>query len=63
MLDEAVVRTDLDNVLDANGVNANDGILGPHREKEGSFYALREIFSPIKIDHSCNNCLEFQRTD
>ena len=26
-----------------------DGILGPHREKEGSFYALREIFSPIKL--------------
>jgi len=50
MVDEAVVRTDLNNVLDANGLNANDGILGPHREKEGSFYALREIFSPIRLD-------------
>ena len=50
MVDEAVVRTDLNNVLDANGLNANDGILGPHREKEGSFYALREIFSPIKLN-------------
>src|SRR6185503_4553940 len=49
MVDEAVVRTDLNNLLDANGLNANDGILGPHREKEGSFYALREIFSPIKL--------------
>ena len=49
MVDEAVVRTDFNNVLDANGLNANDGILGPHREKEGSFFALREIFSPIKI--------------
>jgi hypothetical protein len=49
MVDEAVVRTDLNNVLDANGLNANDGIMGPHREKEGSFYALREIFSPIKL--------------
>jgi hypothetical protein len=49
MVDEAVVRTDLNNVLDANGLNANDGILGPHREKEGSFYALREIFSPIRL--------------
>ncbi|HEY5967806.1 MAG TPA: glycoside hydrolase family 2 TIM barrel-domain containing protein, partial [Chitinophagaceae bacterium] len=47
--DEAIVRTDLNNALDANGLNANDGILGPHREKEGSFYALREIFSPIKL--------------
>src|SRR4029078_2224818 len=49
LVDEAVVRTDLNNVLDANGLNANDGILGPHREKEGSFYALRKIFSPIKL--------------
>lgn len=49
LVDEAVVRTDMNNVLDANGLNANDGILGPHRQKEGSFYALREIFSPVKI--------------
>jgi hypothetical protein len=49
LVDEAVVRTDFNNVLDANGLNANDGILGPHREKEGSFFALREIFSPVKI--------------
>jgi hypothetical protein len=50
MLDEGVVRTDMRNIIDANGLNANDGILGPHREKEGSFYALREIFSPVRIE-------------
>ena len=50
LVDEAVVRTDLNNVLDANGLNAPDGILGPHREKEGSFYALREIFSPLQLN-------------
>jgi Glycosyl hydrolases family 2, TIM barrel domain/Glycosyl hydrolases family 2, sugar binding domain/Glycosyl hydrolases family 2/Beta galactosidase small chain len=50
MVDEAVVRTDLNNAMDANGLNANDGILGPHREKEGSFYTLREVFSPIKLN-------------
>lgn len=49
MVDEGIVRTDFNNVIDANGLNANDGIMGPHREKEGSFYALREIFSPVKI--------------
>lgn len=49
LVDEAVVRTDYNNVLDANGLNANDGIMGPHREKEGSFFALKEIFSPVKI--------------
>ena len=49
MVDEGIVRTDMNNVVDANGLNAPDGILGPHREKEGSFFALREIFSPVKI--------------
>ena len=49
MVDEGIVRTDFNNVIDANGLNANDGILGPHRQKEGSFFALREIFSPVKI--------------
>ncbi|MEP6673615.1 MAG: glycoside hydrolase family 2 TIM barrel-domain containing protein [Ferruginibacter sp.] len=49
MIDEAVVRTDLNNVIDANGLNAPDGVMGPHREKEGSFYALRKIFSPIRL--------------
>jgi hypothetical protein len=49
LVDEGIVRTDHNNVIDANGLNANDGIVGPHREKEGSFFALREIFSPVKI--------------
>ncbi|MFK8162890.1 MAG: glycoside hydrolase family 2 protein [Lewinella sp.] len=49
LLDEGVVRTDLNNRIDVNRVNAPDGLLGPHREKEGSFYALKEIFSPVKM--------------
>jgi len=49
LVDEGIVRTDHNNTIDANGLNANDGIVGAHREKEGSFFALREIFSPIKI--------------
>lgn len=49
LLDEGVVRTDLNNAIDVNRVNAPDGILGPHREKEGSFYAFREIYSPVRI--------------
>lgn len=48
-VDEAVARTDMNGFLDANGLNGNDGILGPHREKEGSYYAMREIFSPVKV--------------
>ncbi|MBA7544649.1 Beta-galactosidase [subsurface metagenome] len=49
LLDEGIVRTDRNNIIDVNGVNAPDGVLGPHREKEGSFYAIREIFTPIYI--------------
>ncbi|MCB0644575.1 MAG: hypothetical protein KDC44_23185, partial [Phaeodactylibacter sp.] len=48
-IDEGIVRTDLNGYIDVNRVNAPDGILGPHREKEGSFYALKAIFSPIVI--------------
>ena len=29
---------------------APDGILGPYRQKEGSFYTVREIWSPAYID-------------
>ncbi len=50
MVDEGIVRTDLDGYLDVNRLNAPDGVLGPHREKEASFFAMREIFSPIKIN-------------
>ena len=36
-------------VLDSDGSNAPDGILGPYREKEGSYYAVREIWAPIRF--------------
>jgi hypothetical protein len=49
LVDEGIVRTDMNGIIDVNGVNAPDGIVGPHREKEGSYYAIREIYSPIKI--------------
>ncbi len=49
LVDEGIVRTDQNNRIDVNGVNAPDGVLGPHREKEGSFYAMREIYSPVHI--------------
>ncbi len=49
LADEGIVRTDLNRVIDVNRVNAPDGVVGPYREKEGSFYAIREIYSPVKI--------------
>lgn len=47
--DEAVVRTDNNNRLDAQGNLAPDGIVGPYHQKEGSFYTIREIWSPVQI--------------
>ena len=49
LLDEGIVRTDMNGYIDVNRLNAPDGIVGPHREKEGSVYAIREIYSPVKI--------------
>lgn len=48
--DNAVVRTDKNGILDSDGSNGADGILGPYREKEGSYYAVREVWSPIKFE-------------
>jgi hypothetical protein len=48
--DEAVLRTDLEGeVYDSNGSDAPDGILGPHREKEASYYTIKELWSPVQI--------------
>jgi hypothetical protein len=48
--DEAVLRTDQGGtVFDSNGSDAPDGILGPHREKEASFYTIKELWSPVQI--------------
>ncbi|GAB3637307.1 glycoside hydrolase family 2 [Hymenobacter arcticus] len=48
--DEAVVRTDQNGRLDAAGNSAPDGILGPHREKEASFFTIKELWSPVVLD-------------
>ena len=47
--DEAVKRTDT-GTLDSDGNHAPDGILGPYHEKEGSFYTIREVWSPVFIE-------------
>ncbi len=47
--DNAVRRTDRNGVLDTDNNHAADGILGPYREKEASYYTVREIWSPIKV--------------
>jgi hypothetical protein len=47
--DEGVERRDLNDSVDTDGNRAPDGILGPYHEKEGSFYTVKEIWSPVHI--------------
>lgn len=46
MLDEG---WDRDGSIDTNGNKAPDGVLGPYREKEGSFDTLRKVWCPVHI--------------
>ena len=48
--DEGVVRTDMNGTIDTDGNHAPDGIIGPFHEREGSFYTIKEIWSPVYID-------------
>ena len=65
LMDQAVVRTDMNNILDPVGNFGSDGIVGPHMEKEGSFYTIREVWSPVQwkyFDSGCvtlENCYNF----
>ncbi|ANH83579.1 hypothetical protein A8C56_23705 [Niabella ginsenosidivorans] len=45
--DEAVERKDRNDSLDTDDNHAPDGILGPYLEKEGSYYTVKEIWSPV----------------
>lgn len=49
LADEGVVRTDQNGRIDTDGNHAPDGIVGPYHEKEGSYYAIREIWSPVQV--------------
>jgi hypothetical protein len=50
LVDEGVVRTDKNGQIDVAGNQAPDGIVGPYRQKEASFYTIKQIWSPVQID-------------
>lgn len=50
LADEGIVRTDRNGAIDAAGNQGADGIVGPYREKEASFYTIKELWSPVAID-------------
>jgi hypothetical protein len=47
--DDGVVRTDKGGIIDNTGDQGPDGIMGPRHEKEGSYYTIKEIWSPVEI--------------
>lgn len=47
--DEGVVRVDQNNRIDNVGNYGADGIVGPHHEREGSFYTVKQVWSPVQI--------------
>lgn len=53
LVDESVKRPDTGE-LDSAGNQAPDGIVGPYREREGSFYAIKQLWSPIQVKRETN---------
>ncbi len=47
--DEGIQRTDRDRRIDNVGNAAPDGIVGPNHEREGSFNAVKQIWSPVQV--------------
>ncbi len=47
-LDDGLKRPDTGQI-DVAGNQAPDGIVGPYRQREGSYYAIKEIWSPIQV--------------
>ncbi|HEY9340911.1 MAG TPA: glycoside hydrolase family 2 TIM barrel-domain containing protein, partial [Hanamia sp.] len=50
--DEGMERSDKNGWIDTDGNHAPDGILGPYREKEASFYTIKEVWSPVVIEQT-----------
>ncbi|MFL5739404.1 MAG: glycoside hydrolase family 2 TIM barrel-domain containing protein [Flavisolibacter sp.] len=50
LADEGVVRKDKADSIDTDKFHGADGIVGPFHEKEGSYFAIREIWSPVHFE-------------
>ncbi len=51
LFDQGILRTDKEGeVYDTDGNHGADGILGPKLEREGSYFAIKEIWSPVKLE-------------
>jgi hypothetical protein len=56
LVDEGLKRPDT-GAIDTAGNQAPDGIVGPYREREGSFHTIKELWSPIQVTRNTNGQL------
>lgn len=49
LADEGVKRVDMDGFIDNQGNFGADGIVGPNHEKEGSYYTIKQLWSPVQV--------------
>ena len=49
LADEGVKRVDMDGFIDNQGNFGADGIVGPHHEKEGSYYTIKQLWRPVQV--------------
>jgi len=49
LADEGVKRVDMNNFIDNQGNFGADGIVGPHHEKEGSYFTIKQIWNPVQV--------------
>ena len=49
LADEGVKRVDMDGFIDNQGNFGADGIVGLHHEKEGSYYTIKQLWSPVQV--------------
>jgi hypothetical protein len=50
LCDQGIKRTDENGIIDCCGNYGADGIVGPHFEKEGSYYTIKQVWCPIQVD-------------
>ena len=69
LADEGVVRTDKGGIVDCMGNFGADGIVGPHFEKEGSYYTIKEVWCPVQFGDASfqevgnNKCVQANDND
>jgi hypothetical protein len=48
-LDEGVVRDDLGGQIDVQDMKAPDGVVGPYRQPEASYYTIKSVYNPAQV--------------